>query len=174
MSGDLAPVPEDEKHRDALERARYLTRVHPDLRDNVAIAVAYRELGYTASGIAQQEPIDVSESTVKNWLARVAVRHGLAAIETKSADERDGQLPSPTTETLIDELSVPVLGDHLALAQSHPSEVPDDVDPCRLEQVVEAYVRDLDRGTAATDAEDRPDQATIGKLRELPGGWFDR
>lgn len=71
------------------QRGRYLAREH-DLRDPVALAVAYREAGYTASGIAKK--IDSTEGTVNGYLRQIADEYGLEATETKSVSRRQGPL----------------------------------------------------------------------------------
>lgn len=88
MSGPVE-VDETDEDREATERGRYLARRHR-LREQVALAVAYRELGYTASGIAGK--VDVTPSTVQAWLDDVAERFGKRAIETKWKEQRTGRL----------------------------------------------------------------------------------
>jgi hypothetical protein len=87
-----APVPRsgegvDDAH--ARVRGRYLASRH-GLRDGVAKAVAYRELGWTASPIARK--LDVGESTVRGWLDDIAGRFGERATETKWEEQRTGPL----------------------------------------------------------------------------------
>ena len=55
------------------------------LPDSVATALAYRELGYTASGIAKR--IDRTESTVRGYLDDVAESLGFEVLETKLPDD---------------------------------------------------------------------------------------
>lgn len=133
------PLTKDEQTKrdanEARERARYLARKHPELRDEVALALAYRELGYTASGIAKCPGITVTEGTVNNWLDRIAARFGMRAIETKWREQRKGPLDEPTTETLAEELSAGVLADYLAIAKDNPEHVPDAVD---IEELAES------------------------------------
>jgi len=62
------------------KRAEYLVRV-ADLRKPVARGLAYRELGYSHSGIATH--CDVAEGTVDAWMADVAERFGKNALETR-------------------------------------------------------------------------------------------
>lgn len=71
------------------QRARYLERTH-GLREPVALAVAYRECGYSVTGIAAQ--IDSTKGTVSGYLRDVADEYGLEAIETKPASARQGPL----------------------------------------------------------------------------------
>lgn len=66
--------------RHAEERATYLSRV-TDLRDPIALGLAYRELGYSHSGIAGE--CDVAEGTVDAWMADVADRFGKRALESR-------------------------------------------------------------------------------------------
>ena len=83
---DLTTVPDfdqtdpDAEARYADKRAEYLVRV-TDLRKPVARGLAYRELGYTHSGIAKH--CDVAEGTVSAWMADVADRFGERALETR-------------------------------------------------------------------------------------------
>lgn len=126
---NVAGALEDETRdgeRAAAERGRYLTRVHQGLRDEQARAVAYRELGWSSSGIARK--VDVGKATVQTWLEQVATRHGLRAVETKPESEREGPLPTPATDELRAELSPGVLAEYLELAQRHPGHVPGAVD----------------------------------------------
>lgn len=68
----------DDRH--ANERAAYLTR-RADLSENKALALAYRELGYSHSGIAKR--CGVAESTVDGWMAEISDRHGRDALESR-------------------------------------------------------------------------------------------
>lgn len=155
----------NEDDREAVERGRYLVRIHPELRPDVALAVAFRELGYSTSRIAKK--IDVTVSTVSKWMEQVAVRHGLSAIETKWEEQREGPLDEPTTNELRDKLSPVVLGDYLKIAQAHPDHVPDNVDPIEFEKVIESYLV-----YARKNSEDIPTGIDLDNLEKLLGGWF--
>lgn len=80
---------DEEDDLEARQRGRYLARRH-GLRRDVALALAFRELGWTASGISSK--IDVTEATAAGWLDDIAEEYGLRAIETKQPDERTGGL----------------------------------------------------------------------------------
>ena len=82
MSGD--------DDREASQRAQFLER-HHDLREPVALALAYRELGYSHSGIARK--IGVTAATVGKYMEEIAEEFGPEAVETKRPDEREGELP---------------------------------------------------------------------------------
>jgi DNA-binding CsgD family transcriptional regulator len=68
------------------QRARYLDRTS-DLRRREALALAWRERGWSLGGIAKQ--IDASEGTVAEYMDRVTARYGVRATFTKTADERN-------------------------------------------------------------------------------------
>lgn len=84
----MAEATEDD--REAERRAQFLERRY-DFRSPKALALAYRELGYSHSGIARR--IDSTEATVAKYMDAVADEFGPGAIETKRADEREGPLP---------------------------------------------------------------------------------
>lgn len=63
--------------RQAQRQGRTLARQH-GLRDQVGIAVAYKRLGFSASGVAKR--VDVATSTAKGYLDSVADRFGDAAL----------------------------------------------------------------------------------------------
>lgn len=121
----MSTADEENERREAIKRGRFLARRH-GIRDNVALALAYRELGYSYSGIAQK--VEVGESTVKQWMEQIAARFGLQAIETKWEEQRRGPLREPTTAELRDELPASVRKEYLEIARSHPDRVPDNVD----------------------------------------------
>lgn len=154
----------DDEDREASERGRYLARKH-GLRDTHARALAYRELGYSASGVAPK--VDSTESSVKTWLDRIAVRHGLAAVDTKWSEQRESPLDNPTTESLR-ELGPAVLGDYVELAQDHPGEIPEGVDPYELEETVVDYAHAVRAGR-----EEAPENVNIDRLAALDGGWYE-
>lgn len=138
----------------------------PSCRSRIhAWALAYRELGYSASGIAHK--VESTESTVKTWLDRIAVRHGLAAVDTKWSKQREGPLDEPTTESLREELSPLVIGDYVELAQAHPSEIPEGVDPYELEETVVDYAHAVRAGR-----KEAPEGANVDRLAALDGGWY--
>lgn len=155
----------NEDGREAVKRGRYLARIHPELRPNVALAVAFRERGYSTSGIARK--IDVSEGTVRKWMEQVAARFGPSAIETKWEEQRQGPLTEPTTDELRDELSPGVLADYLEYAQDYPDHVPKSVDPLKLEDVIEFHM-----WHARENPEDVHPHIDPDDLEDLLGGWF--
>lgn len=153
----------DDEDREAIERGRYLTRKH-GLCATHGRALAYRELGYSLSGIAHK--VESTEATVRTWLDRIAVRHGLGAVDTKWAEQREGPLDEPTTESLR-ELGPAVLGDYVELAQDHPGEIPEGVDPYELEETVVDYAHVVRAGR-----QEAPEGTNIDRLAALDGGWY--
>ena len=77
---DLATVPDVDDETYVRERTQYLQRV-TELRDPLPEALAYRELGYSRSGIAGE--VDVTEATVDTWMDEIAAEHGRDALETR-------------------------------------------------------------------------------------------
>lgn len=77
---DIDPDDTQAEDRYADRRAEYVSRV-TDLRESVARALGYRELGYTHSGIAKR--CDVTEATVDAWMADIADQYGKRALETR-------------------------------------------------------------------------------------------
>jgi len=67
----------DERY--TIQRGRYLART-TDLRAPEAEAISYAELGYSTSGISKQ--IDVSQSTVQEYLEKAMALYGLEIAET--------------------------------------------------------------------------------------------
>lgn len=90
MTGSPIRVGEESDDLEARRRGRYLNRVHPELDERIAEAVAFRELGYSHSEIASK--MDVTEHTARNWMESVAERYGSRAIETKWGKQRTGRL----------------------------------------------------------------------------------
>lgn len=70
--------------RYATQRGRYLART-TDLRKPEAKAIAYAEQGFSINGISKK--LDVSESTVKDYLERAMAQYGLEIAETLLPDE---------------------------------------------------------------------------------------
>lgn len=68
----------------AHERARYLEAT-TELRTKEADAVAWSELGYSSSGIAEQ--IDSGASTVVTYLERAIATYGPEAAHARSTDD---------------------------------------------------------------------------------------
>lgn len=88
---------EDEQHRWATRRAQFLTRIH-DLSETRARCVAWSELGFSDSGIAQQ--LDLTESTVKNHREELEQQfgYGVGMSRTEfSIDFRLTDLPTLTS-----------------------------------------------------------------------------
>lgn len=108
--------------REALERARYLSRT-TDLNDHEAQALAYRELGYSHSAIARE--VDSTKGTVAAWMGRVIAQYGLPAVEIKIPDER-GDL-SEVTPARLAGLSGPVREQYEEHARRVLKHVPGDV-----------------------------------------------
>lgn len=80
---DPAPIDYDDeaaRERYVAERARYLGRV-TDLRENVCEALAWSELGTTASGTARR--MGTSASTVRGWRDEVEAEYGWQALESR-------------------------------------------------------------------------------------------
>lgn len=82
----------DEEHV-AEQRASELARLH-SLRKPVARACAYREMGYSFSGIATK--VDATDSTVSNWFDKLESqdRFGWGVAMPKPEAERHGPLES--------------------------------------------------------------------------------
>lgn len=119
----------DKHDRDTLKRARYLART-AGLNEQQSLALAYREQGFSTSGIASE--IGSTEGTVRSYMRRIAAQYGLEAIWTKTEDERT-DLEEVTPERL-DELSDEVRKDWREQASHFPEHVPEAV---RNEVVVE-------------------------------------
>lgn len=109
----------DKHDRDTLKRARYLART-TDLSDRQALALAYREQGFSTSGIADE--IGTTEGTVQSYVRRIAAQYGLEAVWTKLEDERT-DLEEVTPERL-DQLSDEVREDWREQASHFPEHVP--------------------------------------------------
>jgi hypothetical protein len=77
-------VQEIDEERYATQRGRYLART-TDLRAPEAKAISYAELGYSTIGISKQ--IDVSQSTVQEYLEKAMALYGLDIAETLLPDE---------------------------------------------------------------------------------------
>lgn len=86
------------RERQAAERAKFLSRT-ADISDREALAVAYREMGYSDAGIA--ECIDSTRGTVRNYLDAVADEYGVTAVQPTPEDER-GRLSEPETRVDMD------------------------------------------------------------------------
>lgn len=163
----FAPAPrpgEDEDDAKARQRSDYLAKRH-GFTDDVARALAYRELGYSHSGISKK--VDVTEATVQKWMDRIVVEYGLGAIETKWGEQREGRLGELTTESLIGELHPTVIAEYLELAQANLGNVPDAVDPYELELRVERWV-----SKARRDDPDIP-TSSIDDVASVLGGWYE-
>ena len=65
-------------------RGRYIAKT-TELRLPESEAIAYAERGYSSNGISKQ--MDVSESTVKDYLRRAMALYGLEIAETLLPDE---------------------------------------------------------------------------------------
>jgi predicted transcriptional regulator len=95
VTGDRAPerpLWRRDEHRFVALRSSYLTQT-ADLRDPVAEAVAWSELGYSESGIAKR--VNRAEATVGTYLDDVAERYGAEAIYARTPEEIhvDADLP---------------------------------------------------------------------------------
>lgn len=84
--------------REAAERAEFLART-ADLGDREAEAVAYREMGYTASGIA--DLMGSTVGTVRNYLDTVADQYGVTAVQPTPEGDR-GRLSEPEVRVDMD------------------------------------------------------------------------
>jgi hypothetical protein len=103
-------------------RGRYLAQ-QSDLTDEQAHALAWRELGYTATAIARR--LDRAEGTIEGWLDRTAAQYGLCAIETKWPAVR-GNLALMTREHLL-ACHPAVRLQYVDVAERYPSVVPPEV-----------------------------------------------
>lgn len=108
--------------RAALERSRYLVAT-TDLNEREARALAYREMGYSHSGVAQE--MGVTQGTVATYMDRIAAQYGLKAVETKLPDER-GNLEEMTPHRLM-KLSASIQEGYAEIAAKCSSHVPVDV-----------------------------------------------
>lgn len=113
---------DEDEDRKALTRSRYLART-TDLTDREALALAYREMGYSASGVAGK--IDSSAGTVRSYMRRTTAQYGWEATFTKLEEER-GDLEEVTPERL-DELSPQVRAAWREQASHSPEHVPEAV-----------------------------------------------
>lgn len=92
----------DDEERWVERRVQYLTANEIGLRKKVAETVAYKELGYTSSGIAKR--IGVGESTALNYLDTASKRYpGICLRTILDIDGNpeagvDDLRPGPTTE----------------------------------------------------------------------------
>lgn len=83
---DLSTVPEDlpldgsGDEQYVRKRRQYLRR-RTELRDPLPEALAYREIGYSSSGIAKK--LDTRKQTVEKWMEEIADVYGEGAIETR-------------------------------------------------------------------------------------------
>jgi DNA-binding CsgD family transcriptional regulator len=84
--------------REAAERAQFLART-ADLGDREAEAVAYREMGYTTSGIA--DLMNSTRGTVRNYLDTVAEQYGVTAAQPTPEGDR-GRLSEPEVRVDMD------------------------------------------------------------------------
>lgn len=78
------PVRELSEDRYTTQRGRYLART-TDLREPEAEAVSYSELGYSISGISKK--MDVSQSTIQEYLEKAMALYGLEIAETLLPDD---------------------------------------------------------------------------------------
>lgn len=108
--------------RAALERSRYLVAT-TDLTEREARALAYREMGYSSSGIAQK--LERTPGTVTTYLDRIVAQYGLDAVETKLPEQR-GNLSEVTPERLA-ELSDGVREQYMAIACRELERVPEEI-----------------------------------------------
>jgi hypothetical protein len=108
--------------RAATVRGRYLAR-QSDLTDEQAHALAWRELGYTATAIARRR--DRAGGTIEGWLDRAAAQYGLCAIATKWPATR-GELTPMTREHLL-ACHPAVRLQYVTVAERYPNVVPPDV-----------------------------------------------
>jgi len=79
-----------------VERRTQVLQRRDGLREVIAEAIAWHEIGYTSSGVAKQ--IDASQGTVRAYLDQVEDQHGLAAVLIKRSDELgiDAPLRAPS------------------------------------------------------------------------------
>ena len=113
MMGNLA--------REARERGRFLQR-KADLTEREARAVAWKKLGFSASGISKKTGF--SEGTVKIYLERATVAYGYDTIYRPANVERDAPL-EPVTEDEIMSLHERTRRWWLSAAADHPDMAPD-------------------------------------------------
>lgn len=109
----------DTKTRDARARGKVLVR-SSDLSDKEALAVAWKERGYSASGIAKR--IGSTEGTVNKRLDRAVAQYGLEAAWPTVEEER-GELEEVTPERLL-ELAPGVRQQWIDVAEDHIEHVP--------------------------------------------------
>ena len=117
---------EESDDREALQRARYLERT-TDLNEKEALAVAYRELGYSSAGASKREHLDATEGTVKNYCDRAAVIYGYEAVMAKQPDER-GDL-EPLSREEIENAPPHIRTEWLEAADDYPDRIPDHLEP---------------------------------------------
>lgn len=79
-----APLYESDEQRWAQRRGQYLRRQY-GLDARVAEALAWSELGYSASGAAKA--IGAAEATVQSYFEAVEEEHGRAAVLARRRDE---------------------------------------------------------------------------------------
>jgi DNA-binding CsgD family transcriptional regulator len=84
--------------REAAERAEFLART-ADLGEREAEAVAYREMGYTTSGVA--DLMGSTVGTVRNYLDTVAEQYGVTAAQPTPEGDR-GRLSEPEVRVDMD------------------------------------------------------------------------
>lgn len=109
----------DAETRDVRERGAILAR-STDLSDREALTVAWKERGYSASGIAKR--IDSTEGTVNKRLDRAVAQYGLEAAWPTVEEER-GDLIEITSKELLD-LSPGVRLLWIDAAEHHVEHVP--------------------------------------------------
>lgn len=87
----MPPDWEKDPNRWVLERKRYLSSSDLGLREKVAEAVAWSELGYSASGIAKQ--MDVGDTTAAKYLSDA--RELFPGITTRTVLDIQGRVDAP-------------------------------------------------------------------------------
>lgn len=107
--------------REVKKRAAFIERTS-DLSDNEALALAWKERGFSPSGIAKR--VDVTEDTVAKYLERIAVRYGLSAVHPKPVSKRGETRLKEVTQDDLDELSPGVRRTWEKLAVQHVDVAP--------------------------------------------------
>jgi hypothetical protein len=122
---DADPYPYADVDHTATARAARL-RNGTALSDLEALAVAYSNLGFSASGIAKRT--GRTEGTIRQYLERAAAGYGLSVIETPGPSEWSLEgMPAPITPYQVRTMSHSRRWNYTEVARSYPDRVPDAV-----------------------------------------------
>lgn len=109
-------------HRVVRERARFLEAT-TRLDDAEAQTLAWREAGYSHSGIAKK--VGCTEATVAERLDRITARYGIEAVLSKQPDERGRTPLSPATPEEIAAFPWQTQAAWRELAEQYPDRAPE-------------------------------------------------